>query len=175
MIRPASTSRGGRPTCVPRARARRCPSIDLSTTIIALQFGERGDDREHGAPHGRARVEALAVAHELDAQRLELVECRHEVAHAASEPIEAIDEDNLERALPRSAHQAIELRSMIASAAHAVIDELGDNFKLAPRGVLAQHVELHLRALPRQRRYPGVDRGAHHHGIFGRHQARTPP
>ena len=137
-------------------------------------IGERGHDREHGAPHGRARVEALAVAHELDAERLELVESAHEMPHASREAIEPVDEDHVERALPRAVHQAIELWPVIARAAHAVINELGDDLDRSPRGVLSEHVELHLRALARERRDSGIDCRAHHDGIFRREPACTP-
>src|SRR5439155_10089673 len=111
----------------------------------------------------RARVEALAVAHEPDPERLELVERCHEMAHTAREPIEAIDEHEIEGALTRAGHESIELGALLARAAHAVVDELGGDLEPTARGVLAQYVELHLRALARHGRDAGVDGGAGFH------------
>jgi len=45
------------------------------------------------------------------------------------------------------------------------VHELGDDREPAPRGILAQHVKLHLRALAPERRDPGVDRGACTHAL----------
>lgn len=84
------------------------------------------------------------------------------MAHTARKPVESVDEHHVERALPRAVHQPIELGAVVACAAQAVIDELRGDLELSPRGVLAEHVELHLWALPRQRRDPGVDRRARH-------------
>jgi len=74
--------------------------------------------------------------------------------------IESIDEDEVERALPRADHEAVEFRPPIARATYAPVDKLGDDPEPAPRGILAQHVELHLRILADERRDAGVDRGA---------------
>jgi len=61
--RASSTWRRSRPTWVPRARARRCPSIDLSTTMF------RSSSASCGAPHNAELERNLFVARLTEGQR----------------------------------------------------------------------------------------------------------
>ncbi len=133
----------------------------------SFELGEGSNDRKHGAAHGSARVKALAVAHEIDAQGVELVEGGDEMPNAAREPVEAIDEHDVAGALSRGVHELVEGRAPLSSTAGAVVNELAHDFEIATPSEFAKNVELHRWTLPGQCRNPSVDRGTLQDLLFG--------
>ena len=66
----------------------------------ALELGDRRQDVHLQLAGRRRGVDALGERHERDAERLQLLEQRHEVPQVAAKPVEPPDHEDVEPAPP---------------------------------------------------------------------------
>ncbi len=118
-----------------------------------LELGDRRHDGEHRLPERRSRVDLFAEGDELNAEVPEELEALDEVAHAASEPVEGGDHDDVDLASLHSGHEPVKSRPPVLCARDARVDVL-DTLPAAGRHVLPEVPELRFAGL-----IPGTDSG----------------
>jgi hypothetical protein len=113
----------------------------------AFQFSHGAQDREDHFPGRRGSVYAFGEAHELDAQRLEVLERAQQVRDRPSEAVELPDHDHVELAAMGIGYQAIELGAPIFGSRDPHIDVFPGDRPAAALGIIGELAKLHSRVL----------------------------
>src|SRR5208283_3030187 len=90
---------------------------------LALELGERQQHIEGQAAHAGRGVERLGHRDEGDAMRIECLHQLGEIGERARQPIDLIDDDNVDPALANSVKQALQRRPLHGAAGIATVVE----------------------------------------------------
>jgi hypothetical protein len=132
------------------------PGIDARADHRPLELGEGTRDLKPQLASRRRRVDALLIKIQIDAARLEVLNCADQIDQRSPEPINCPGHHHVEFASARLLQHAVKARPLVPdlSPTDAGVPVNRDYFPAAALGNLAELADLVLNRFPREVRRP---------------------